>query len=101
MSANTRTLLLAPFDKFLVPYWGIFSRRDVATLSDEGSRSIYVDRFWGQVLRKYFQGTQGRLSFASVVSVPTGNLTVLCLQLNLPVLLREPGQSFLQSVLRL
>ena len=25
MSANTRTLLLAPFDKFLVPYWGCFS----------------------------------------------------------------------------
>ena len=24
MSANTRTLLLAPFDKFLVPYWGFF-----------------------------------------------------------------------------
>ena len=25
MSANTRTLLLAPFDKFLVPYWVFFS----------------------------------------------------------------------------
>ena len=25
MLANTRTLLLAPFDKFLVPYWGFFS----------------------------------------------------------------------------
>ena len=25
MSANTRTLLLAPFDKILVPYWGFFS----------------------------------------------------------------------------
>ena len=25
MSANTQTLLLAPFDKFLVPYWGFFS----------------------------------------------------------------------------
>ena len=24
MSANTWTLLLAPFDKFLVPYWGYF-----------------------------------------------------------------------------
>ena len=24
MSANTRALLLAPFDKFLVPYWGFF-----------------------------------------------------------------------------
>ena len=24
MSANTRTLLLAPFDKFLVPYWVFF-----------------------------------------------------------------------------
>ena len=29
-------------------------------LSDKGSRSIYVDRFWGQVLRKYLRGTQGR-----------------------------------------
>ena len=29
-------------------------------MSDKGSRSIYVDRFWGQVLRKYLQGTQGR-----------------------------------------
>ena len=29
-------------------------------LSDKGSRSIYGDRFWGQVLRKYLQGTQGR-----------------------------------------
>ena len=27
--------------------------------SDKGSRSIYVDRFRGQVLRKYLQGTQG------------------------------------------
>ena len=25
MSANTQTLLLAPFDNFLVPYWGFFS----------------------------------------------------------------------------
>ena len=25
MSANTQTLLLAPFDKFLVPYWVFFS----------------------------------------------------------------------------
>ena len=24
MSANTQTLLLAPFDKFLVPYWVFF-----------------------------------------------------------------------------
>ena len=24
MSANTQTLLLTPFDKFLVPYWGFF-----------------------------------------------------------------------------
>ena len=59
MSANTQTLLLPPFDKFLVPYWGFFSRGDVAMLSDKGSRSIYVDRFWGQGLRKYLQGTQG------------------------------------------
>ena len=29
-------------------------------LSDKGSRSIYVDRFWGQVLRKYLRGTQRR-----------------------------------------
>ena len=29
-------------------------------LSDKGSRSIYFDHFWGQVLRKYLQGTQGR-----------------------------------------
>ena len=29
-------------------------------LSDKGSQSIYVDHFWGQVLRKYLQGTQGR-----------------------------------------
>ena len=29
---------------------------------------------------------------ASVVSVPTGNLTVLCLRCNLPVLLRTPGR---------
>ena len=35
-------------------------RGDVAMLSNKGSRSIYVDRFWGQVLRKYLQGIQGR-----------------------------------------
>ena len=29
-------------------------------LSDKGSQGIYVDRFWGQVLRKYLWGTQGR-----------------------------------------
>ena len=29
-------------------------------LSDKRSRSTYVDRFWGQVLRKYLGGTQGR-----------------------------------------
>ena len=29
-------------------------------LSDKASRSICVDRFSGQVLRKYLQGTQGR-----------------------------------------
>ena len=134
MSANTRPLLLALFDKFLVPYWVFFSflcicdvahlnchlflpifnhfypffiphielsplwgpqegggdvailnsphygdpekagvispfrpqvgprdgKGDVAMLSDKGSRSIYVDRFWGQVLTKYLRGTQGR-----------------------------------------
>ena len=59
MSPNIRTLLLSLFDKFLLPYRGIFSRGDVAMLSDKGSRSIYVDCFWGQLLRKYFQGTQG------------------------------------------
>ena len=53
MSANTWTLLLAPFDMFLIPYWGFFSRGDVGMLHDKGSRSIYVDCFWGQVLRKY------------------------------------------------
>ena len=29
-------------------------------LSDKGNWCIYVDRFWGQVLRKYLRGTQGR-----------------------------------------
>ena len=29
-------------------------------MSDEGSQSIYVDRFWGQMLRKYLWATQGR-----------------------------------------
>ena len=28
-------------------------------LRESGSRSIYVDRFWRQVLRKYLQVTQG------------------------------------------
>ena len=28
-------------------------------LSDRGSQSIYIDRFWAQVLSKYLQGTQG------------------------------------------
>ena len=60
MSANTRILFLAPFHKFLVPYWGFFNKGDVAVLSNKGSRGIYVDRFWGQVLRKYLQGTQAR-----------------------------------------
>ena len=28
-------------------------------VSDKGSRSIYVDRFWGQVLRKYLRDGYG------------------------------------------
>ena len=42
--------------------------------SDKGSRSIYVDRFWGQVLRKYLKGTQGRPELRFGGFSPTGNL---------------------------
>ena len=70
-------------------------------LSDKGSRSIYVDCFWGQVLRKYLPGTQGRLELYfggfSTYGEPNRPLS----SLKLPVLLRKPGQSFLRSVLRL
>ena len=45
---------------------------------------MYVDRFCGQVLRKYLRGTQG-LSSASPLSIPTtvavdnlGNIVWLC-----------------------
>ena len=88
MSANTRTLLLAPFDKFLVPYWVFFFSFlyiwDVAHLNCYPFLPI-VNHFYP----------------FSISHIGLSPLTGLCLRLSLPVLLRKLGRSFLRSVLRL
>ena len=50
------------------------------------------DKCYGSTFRE----PKAILAYALVVSVPTGNLTLLCLRSNVPVLSRKPGQPSLR-----
>ena len=63
-------------------------------LSDKGSRSIYVDRFWGQVLRKYLWETQGHpeLCFSGFSTYGEPNCALSSIQPSGPI--EETGPIF-------
>ena len=64
-------------------------------LSDKQSRSMCDVHFWGQVLRKYLRGIQGRLDLCFGGFNTCGEHNRPCLRFSLLVLLRKPSQLWL------